>query len=166
MEREKFINVVKLSQICGILETSMEQSTTYAMNMSPYVNYWKDILLHLSKPLPQGSTLLEVFWPCSNWKLNYVRAELLSITLVIDSKDLITHFYCGPKNLKLALTYTLFKDLNNGNFVLVRPHDLFLVLVWLARIQSDVVKDDQNEFFKMVRVQWWVLVKKGSNSDE
>jgi hypothetical protein len=28
------------------------------------------------------------------------------------------------------------------------------------------VKDDQNEFFKMVRVQWWVLVKKRSNLDE
>jgi len=87
-------------------------------------------------------------------------------TLVIDSKDLITHPYCGPKNLKLALTYTSFKDLNNGDFVLVRPHDLFLVPVWLAIIQSDIVKDDQNEFFKMVRVQWWVLVKKWSNSDE
>ncbi len=74
--------------------------------------------------------------------------------------------FCGLKNLKLALTYTLFKDLNNGDFVVVRPHDLFLVPVWLARIQSDVVKDDQNEFFKMVRVQWWVLVKKGSKSDE
>jgi hypothetical protein len=34
----------------------------------------------------------------------------------------------------------------------------------LGRTHSDVVKDDQNEFFKMVRV--WVLVKKGSNSNE
>jgi hypothetical protein len=48
----------------------------------------------------------------------------------------------------------------------VRLHDPLLVLVWLGRTQSDVVKDDQNEFFKMVRVQWWVLVKKRSNLDE
>ncbi len=27
----------------------------------------------------------------------------------------------------------------------------------------DVAKDDQNEFFKMLKVQWWVLMKKGSN---
>jgi hypothetical protein len=36
----------------------------------------------------------------------------------------------------------------------------------MGKTQSDVVKDDQNEFFKMVRVQWWVSVKKGSNLDE
>jgi hypothetical protein len=29
-----------------------------------------------------------------------------------------------------------------------------------------IVKDDQNENFKMVRMQWWVLVKKGSNLNE
>jgi hypothetical protein len=30
----------------------------------------------------------------------------------------------------------------------------------------DVVKDDQNIFFIMFRVQWGVLVKKGSNVNE
>jgi hypothetical protein len=88
-----------------------------------------------------------------------VRFELPSITLVIDSKDLVIHLYCGPKNMKLVFAYTLFKDLDNGNFVLVRPHDLFLVPIWLGRTHN--VKDDQNEFFKMVKVQWWVLMKKG-----
>jgi hypothetical protein len=52
----------------------MEQIATYVMKMSLYVDYWKDILLHLSKPLPvQRSSLLKGFWPCSNWKLNYER---------------------------------------------------------------------------------------------
>jgi hypothetical protein len=46
----------------------------------------------------------------------------------------------------------------------VRPHDPFLVP--LERTQIDVVKDDQNKNFKMVRVQWWVLVKKRSNLNE
>ncbi len=73
--------------------------------------------------------------------------------LVVDSKDPFICPYCGPKNLILVLAYTLFRDLNNGNFVLVRPHDPLLVLIWLGKIQSDVVKDDQNKFFKMVRVQ-------------
>ncbi len=137
------------------------------MKMSLYANHWKDILLHLSKPLPtQGSILLEGFWPWNNWKLNYARIKLPSTTLVIDSKDPIIHPYCGPKNFKLALTYTPFKDLNNGDFAFVRLYDPLLVPIWLGRTQSYVVKDDQNEFFKMVRVQWWVLVKKRSNSYE
>jgi hypothetical protein len=48
----------------------------------------------------------------------------------------------------------------------MRLHDPLLVPIWLGRTQSDVVKDDQNEFFKMVRAQWWVPMKKGSNLDE
>ncbi len=60
------------------------------------------------------------------------------------SEDRAICSYCGPKNLKLTPTYTLFKDFNNGDFVLMRPHDPLLVLVWLGRTQNDVVKDDQN----------------------
>jgi hypothetical protein len=32
--------------------------------------------------------------------------------------------------------------------------------------RSDVIKDEKNEYFKMVKVQWWVLVTKRSNLDE
>jgi hypothetical protein len=71
---------------------------------------------------------------------------------VADAKDLIMRPYYGPKNLKPSPAYTPFKDLNNGDFVLVRPHDLLLVLVWMGRTQCDVAKDEQNENFKMVRV--------------
>jgi len=62
--------------------------------------------------------------------------------------------------LKLILAYTSFRDLNNENFVLVKLHEPFLIPVQIRRTHIDVVKDDQNEFFKMVRVQWWVPVKK------
>jgi len=80
---------------------------------------------------------------------------------VVDAKDLVMRPYYGPKNMKIVLAYTPFKNLNNEYFVIMRPHDLVLIPMWMGRIQSDVVKDDQNEFFKMVMVQWWVLVKKG-----
>jgi hypothetical protein len=73
------------------------------------MDYWEDILLHLSKSLfVQRCILLEGFWPSNNWKLNYVRVELLSTTSVIDSKDSIICPYCGPKNLKSILTYISF----------------------------------------------------------
>jgi len=63
-------------------------------------------------------------------------------------------------------TYTSFKNLNDGDFVLMRSHDLDLVLVWMGRAQGDVVKAKEIDFFKMVRVQWWVPMKKGVNLDE
>jgi hypothetical protein len=98
--------------------------------------------------------------------LNYARVELLSTTPVVDLEDLVIHLNCGPKNLKLAPAYTPLKNFNNGDFVFVKLHDPFLVLVWSRKTHSDVVKDDQNEFFKMVTVQWWVLLKKRSNLDK
>jgi hypothetical protein len=82
---------------------------------------------------------------------NYAKASLPFIMEVIDSKDLIMYLNCGPKNLKSTPMYILFKDFNIGKFVLMRPHDLVLVLVWMRRTQSDV-KDDQNENFKMLKV--------------
>jgi hypothetical protein len=36
--------------------------------------------------------------------------------------------YCGPKNMKPSIAYTLFKNLNDGDFVFVKPHDLSLFL--------------------------------------
>ncbi len=50
--------------------------------------------------------------------------------------------------------------------MLVRPHDPDLVPFWMGRVKGDVIKDEESEYFKMVRVQWWVPVKKGSNLDE
>jgi hypothetical protein len=71
---------------------------------------------------------------------------------VADVEDPIMRPCCGPKNLKPFSTCTPFKDLNNGDFVMVRPCDPFLVLVWIRRTQCDVVKDEKNENFKMVKV--------------
>ncbi len=48
----------------------------------------------------------------------------------------------------------------------MKPHDPDLVPFWMGRMEGDVVKDEESEYFKMVRVQWWVLVKKKSNLDE
>ncbi len=116
------------------------------MKMNPYVYYYEDILLHFSKPLPiQGCIVLEGFWPSNNWKLNYVKIQLLSMMSIVDSKNLVIRPYYGPKKLKLVPTHTLFRNLNNGDFVLVKFHDLLLVPTWLGKTQSDVVKDDQNE---------------------
>ncbi len=59
---KRFINV-GLFKYVEFWKQGIEQNTTYAMKMNPYVDYWEDVLLQLSKPLPaQRSTLLEGFW--------------------------------------------------------------------------------------------------------
>jgi hypothetical protein len=52
---------------------------------------------------------------------------------------------------------------NLSNFIQnVMKHKVNLMLISVV----DVVKDDQNNFFLMFRVQWGVLVKKRSNANE
>ncbi len=85
---------------------------------------------------------------------------------VVDPKDPIRIPYCGPKNMRPLTAYAPFKDLNVGDFMLMRLHDLDLVPLWMEKAKGDVIKGENNEYFKMVKVQWWVFVKKGSNLDE
>ncbi len=75
------------------------------------------------------------------------------IIVSVDPEDPIQRPYCGPKNMKPSTTYTLFRDFNGEDFVLVKPHDLSLVLIWMGKTQYDVVKDEKSAFFKMVKVQ-------------
>jgi len=68
--------------------------------------------------------------------------------------------------MKPLTIYMPIKYLNVGDFVLLKPHDLNLVPFLMGRVEGDVIKNEENKYFKMVRIQWWVLVKKGSNLDE
>lgn len=59
---------------------------------------------------------------------------------IVDVEDLIVVLYCGSKNLKPRLkttSYTLFKHFNKGDFVLMRPHDPKLVIVWMGIKHSE-----------------------------
>jgi hypothetical protein len=59
-----------------------------------------------------------------------------------------------------TVAYTPFCDLFVGNFVLVQLIDLKVYPMWMGRAKNDVVKDQENENYKTVYVQWWVFVKK------
>jgi hypothetical protein len=95
VKKQKIISV-KLFKHMDFWKESIVQSVIYEMKLKPYVEYWEDILLHLSKPLPhQNATFLEGFWPSSNWRSNYSKV-LLSTTIVgADPKDPIQHPYVG-----------------------------------------------------------------------
>jgi hypothetical protein len=80
---------------------------------------------------------------------------------VVDTEDPVQLPYYGLKNTRPLTTYTPFKDLNVGYFVLVRPHNPNLIPLWMGKAEGDVIKDEESEYFQMVKVQQWVLVKKG-----
>jgi len=45
----------------------------------------------------------------------------------------------------------------------VQPIDPIIYLVWA---ESDVVKNQENENYRKVYVQWWVPMRKGAKNDE
>jgi len=111
----------------------------YVGVMKPYINYWEGILKCLSKPIPQQSlVLLEGFWLISNWKVNHVRFSIPSIPIFDNMEDPIIPLYCGSKNMKSSLnttTYTPFKDLHEGDFLLAHPSEPEMYLLWMGRTQ-------------------------------
>jgi hypothetical protein len=62
--------------------------------------------------------------------------------------------------MRPLIAYIPFKDFNVGDFVFMRLRDPDLVPLWMGRVKVDVIKDEESEYFKMVRFQWWALVKK------
>jgi hypothetical protein len=64
------------------------------------------------------------------------------------------------------VAYMPFYDLFVGSFVLVRLIDPRIYLVWMGRVESDVVRNQKNENYRKVYVQWWVPMRKGVENDE
>jgi hypothetical protein len=52
-----------------------------------------------------------------------------------------------------------------GDFVLVRLVDLDLCPMWMGRIESEVVKDEEFDNFGHVHIQCWVPMRKRARND-
>jgi hypothetical protein len=66
---------------------------------------------------------------------------------VVDPEDPIRVPYCEPKNPRPLITYMRFKNLNVGDFVLMRLHHLDLVPLRMGRMEGNVIKDEESEYF-------------------
>jgi hypothetical protein len=136
------------------------------MKLKPYVEYWEDILLHLSKLLPcHNATLLEGFWPLSNWRSNYLRVSLLIAIVSANLEDPIQCPYVGRRTWALQIYTPHLKILMMG--ILFSLGRMILALSYLDEKNTRWCYERWREcIFKMVRVQWWVPMKKGPNMDE
>jgi hypothetical protein len=65
MERQKFISV-GLSKYMDFQKVGITQNATYEMKMKLYMEYWEDILLHLSRLLPNQNA---IFWRGSSLEI-------------------------------------------------------------------------------------------------
>jgi hypothetical protein len=69
----------------------MRKDEPYVQKLGPYLDYWENIL-ELSKPLPiQNSTLLEGFWPLSNWRSYHMWGAIPPLLMLILKTQLSFH---------------------------------------------------------------------------
>jgi hypothetical protein len=97
-----------------------------------------------------------------------VRFSIPLVPTFDDMEDPAIPPHCGPKNMKPSLsiaTYTHFRNLHEGDFLLACPSKLEMYPVWMGRVHTDVVKDVNDEHYRMVHVQWWVPFKKEACND-
>ncbi len=109
--------------------------------------------------------MLEGFWPSSNWKVNHLQFSFPIPAILANQEDPIIPLYCGIKNMKPFLsttTYTPFRNLHEFFFILAHPFDPKVYLVWMGRAHNDVLKDGNDNHYRMVHVQWWTPCKKGA----
>ncbi len=43
---------------------------------------------------------------------------------------------------------------------------ILILFLKMGRVEGDAIKDEESEYLKMVRFQWWVPMEKRSNLDE
>ncbi len=65
-----------------------------------------------------------------------------------------------------SIAYTPFRDLFTGSFPLMWPLNPIVYPIWMRRAESDVVRDQENENYRNVYVQWWVRMRMGTKNDE
>ena len=75
----------------------------------------------------------------------------------VTPEDVVPEPYCGPKNEQPGHTYNPWRDVLVGDFVLVRPNDPFLFLVWMGRVLTTVVRDENDTNYGNCLLQWWRL---------
>jgi hypothetical protein len=61
------------------------------------------------------------------WLISINEALLSTIMDIANAENPVQLPYCGLKNMRPLTTYTPFRDLNVGNFMLVKSHDPNLV---------------------------------------
>jgi hypothetical protein len=102
---------------------------------------------------------------------NYVMVDLLKTFMLSQDcpfilqliQEIFDFNMCPSLN---TIAYTPFRDLFASNFVFVRPTNPTIYHVWMGRVESDVVRDQENENYKKVYVQWQVFVRKGTKNNE
>ena len=145
-ENKKFMKL-ELQKYIKFWKNGMAKCEGFATTFELYVNYWIFVLFELDKPLlitpPQ---FVEGFWPHHDWKViedEILRRRCLPLLHVdVTPKDEELELYCGPANESSRIPFNLWHDIWHGNWILFRPKDPFICLVWKGKATSTACKGE------------------------
>ena len=146
-------------------KTGMARNRRYSEEMAGCVAYWERIHAEINKSLPvTPSTLVEGFWPISDWVRDHARTNVESVSALNNPEDVTpeddvdTFPYCGPAKDRPRLTFNPFRDVLLGDFVLCRPSDNHYLPVWLGRVLERVDLNPGPSYGNF-KVEWWIPMK-------
>ena len=139
----------------------MAKCEGFAAAFGPYVDYWTCVLAELDKPLPvTPPELVEGFWPCHDWRV--IQAEVphpRCPSLIVDEdvtpEDEEPEPYCGLANKAPETPFNPWRDIRPGSWVLLRPEDPFICLVWQGRAVSAVCREKGDVNLGKFLLQFW-----------
>lgn len=137
-------------------ERGMAKCEGFRRDFPPYVEYWQTLLAELDKPLPPGpATLLEGFWPSTDWRRLQPTATLLITGGDVTPEDEEPEAYCGPKNERPKEPLNPWRDIDKGWWVILRSPEPDIYPIWLGRAITSVCREVGHENFGKFLLQYW-----------
>ena len=119
------------------------------------------MLAELNKLLPMTPPeLVEGFWPCHDWrvfeeKVLRPRCSSLIVDEDVTLEDEEPEPYCGPTNEAPETPFNPWSDIWPSSWVLLRPEDPLICLVWQGRAVSAVCREKGDVNLGRFLVQFW-----------
>ena len=163
IEKKGFI-INGIAKYIQYWRSSMARNARYAVEMSSFMEYWKQIHREISGPLPiQSDSLLEGFWPISDWKRDHPWSSSTEYgpMYVPDNtpeNDPKPYPFCSPIKDRQRPNFNPYRDVLLRDSVLCCPSHNNHFLVWQGRALTYMDKTPDDNYGQFT-VEWWMLMK-------
>ena len=159
-ENKKFMKL-ELQKYIEYCRNGMAKCEGFAAAFGPYCDYWTRVLFELDKPLPViPSELIEGLWPRHDWKVfedevSRQRCSSLILDQDMTPEDEEPKPYCGLANEASETPFNPWRDIWFGSWVLLRPEDPLICLVWQRRVVTAVCREQGDVNLGKFLLQFW-----------
>ena len=151
-----------ISKFIDYWRSGMDRCFHYATGMQNVVRYWEGVSSLLVPEPEQPPTLIEGFWPKTNWKRDHTgRVNDLSC---VGDQDISpedeeeAYPYCGPADQRPGPQFNPYRDVLLNDWVYCQPADGDHLPIWMGRCLTCVVQNMESVDYGTFWVEWWTPI--------